>query len=541
MAETGEEETSAPLPGPGDPGYEDRVRESLARRPKPTTPQVYDVAEAALWQHRHLPVGSVIEFDPMEWDGGTPEGRAAFLITGVTSQEDGIWLQVSVLGAESDETKKRLQKYFKQGRRQIHVCCPGADGTCKQDREEGWHIREFKWFPAGDYRSPFLNSYALKKVREGVSREVELPGKPRGERKAAPLADTGLSDTERRLSALRGREPRVTFAMAGEEPRSSAPAAPGNTGPRDGALRRPPARFAGQGQPLALPDQVKVETIDLTKGRSRSPSEGKKKKKKMGEALALAAVSQQKAVAKRERSRSKKKKKKRRRKKRSPSSEEDSSSAGSSSESSSLLPPLKRRSIRQPGSVLRMLEEQAFEFLTKDGIMEAEDEPMASGQRPKLVTYYQLAIRPALDPRGRDSKELALLCRALDLLREGRLDGLGDMLAARLMAVETATRQGWPVARHLEICNTEEEGSTPAHILLAAQRHGKQVEKAGGKGSWGRSQAWSSEWQADQRNKGKGASPKGKGKKGKGKGKGGKNWNQCADKPDAKNAAEPAS
>ena len=92
------------------------------------------------------------------------------------------------------------------------------------------------------------------------------------------------------------------------------------------------------------------------------------------------------------------------------------------------------------------------------------------------------------------------------------------MLAARLMAVETATRQGWPVARHLEICNTEEseeEGSTPAHILLAAQRHGKQVEKAGGKGSWGRSQAWSSEWQADQRNKGKGASPKGKGKKGK--------------------------
>jgi hypothetical protein len=38
-----------------------------------------------------------------------------------------------------------------------------------------------------------------------------------------------------------------------------------------------------------------------------------------------------------------------------------------------------------------------------------------------------------------------LLCRALDLLREGKLDGLGDMLAARLMAVETATWQGWPV------------------------------------------------------------------------------------------------
>lgn len=220
----------------------------------------------------------------------------------------------------------------------------------------------------------------------------------------------------------------------------------------------------------------------------------------MGDALAKAAVSQQQLVVKRERSRSrkKKKKKKKRGKKRSYSSEDDSGESSSSSGSSSLLPPLKQRSMKKPGSVLKMLEEQAFEFLTKDGVMDAEDEVMAVGQRPKLVTYYQLALRPSLDPRGRDSKELALLCRALDMLREGKLDGLGDMLAARLMAVETATKQGWPVARRLEICNTEEEGSTPAHILLAAQRHGKQVEKAGGKGSWGRSQTWSTHGQPRQ-------------------------------------------
>lgn len=33
-----------------------------------------------------------IEFDPMGEDGSKPEGLAAFLIAGVSSEEDGIWL-----------------------------------------------------------------------------------------------------------------------------------------------------------------------------------------------------------------------------------------------------------------------------------------------------------------------------------------------------------------------------------------------------------------------------------------------------------------
>lgn len=94
----------------------------------------------------------------------------------------------------------------------------------------------------------------------------------------------------------------------------------------------------------------------------------------MGEAPAQAAVSQQKVNQKRERSRSKKRKEKRKGRKRSRSSEDDSEESTSSSGSSSLLPPLKGRSMKQPGSVLKMLEEQAFEFLTKDGIMDAEVE-----------------------------------------------------------------------------------------------------------------------------------------------------------------------
>ena len=77
----------------------------------------------------------------------------------------------------------------------------------------------------------------------------------------------------------------------------------------------------------------------------------------------------------------------------------------------------------------------------------------------------------------------------------------------------------------------------PPHTLLAAQRHGKQIEKAGGKGSWPRTTSWGVEWQGDGRPKGKGKDGKGKGKKGKPKGKGGKGWgqwNQAAEAGDSK-------
>ena len=99
------------------------------------------------------------------------------------------------------------------------------------------------------------------------------------------------------------------------------------------------------------------------------------------------------------------------------------------------------------------------------------------------------------------------------------MERLADLLAARLIAVDTATRQGWQTARYLEIGNDADEGSAPPHMLLAAQRHRRLVEKAGGKGSWPRQ--WTAyEWQSEGKGKTKGKENKGKGKKGKGKGRG---------------------
>lgn len=80
------------------------------------------------------------------------------------------------------------------------------------------------------------------------------------------------------------------------------------------------------------------------------------------------------------------------------------------------------------------------------------------------------------------------------------------------------------MARYLEV-HTEEDGPVPPHMLLAAQKHGRQVERAGGKGSWSRRDcSWPQEWHLEGspkgKQKGKGRGPKGKGKnKSQGQGK----------------------
>ena len=186
------------------------------------------------------------------------------------------------------------------------------------------------------------------------------------------------------------------------------------------------------------------------------------------------------------------------------------------------MAPLRKRSQRSPGSVYKMLEELAVERLSVDGVVEEGYEALGlRGQRPKILTYFQLVLKPQMDSKGRDCKELAMLARSLDLLRDGRLAELADVMAARLMAIHTATKQGWQTARHLEVFAEEDDSAAPPHVLLSAQRHARQVEKAGGKGSWPSRSPWQGgEWAYDNGPKGKGKEQKGKGKKGKGKGKG---------------------
>eukprot|EP00435_Cladocopium_sp_Y103_P032076 s1320_g8.t1 len=524
---------------PASPGA---IRRVLERQPKPTVATEYNVEDANFWTHRHIPVGSVISFPALDPEGN-PLGIVALRVAAVDSLENGLWLGVVMVGSESKEHRPTLQKMFGRGKTPIHTCYE-TDGICPEADEHGLHLRQFRWFPPGDFAAPWVTTHGARSVKEGLAQAAAAAGrKPALRRPAAAREDSlkGLSETERRLARLKGDGlGAVKFAgnasrrkrpKAGDAQRSSAP---GGTPGRD------------EGSSSALEPSralVKIETVDLTR-RSKSPR--RKPKQKVGDSFMTAARTHQLAVKEektRDRSRSRRRKKRRHRSRHRSDSRSSSPSPESSHDSSdsSLVPPLKRRSRKEPGSVFRLLEQQVFEYLSQDGLLEGEEYSVELGRnRPRFTTYFQLALKPRMEPKSRDCRELALLARVLDLLREGKLEEVADVISARLIAIDTAQRQGWGSAQFLEIYTGEDQGTVPPHILLAAQKHGRQVEKAGGKGSWPRSGGWSSEWVPDQTGGQKGKGAKGKGKKGKGKPKGGKgkwqNWGEAekdAKKPEA--------
>ena len=196
----------------------------------------------------------------------------------------------------------------------------------------------------------------------------------------------------------------------------------------------------------------------------------------------------------RSRSRSKRSRKKRRRSRRRPGSRNSSeNSSDDVSSSENLQPPLKKKTMKDPGSVFRMLLNQA---LAQEGLeLEEATSSVGGRQKVRLYTFYQLGLKPALGPKSHNNKELALLAKALDLLQ---------------VAVDTATRQGRSAAR----LALEDDAKAPPHVLLAAMKHSRQVGKAGGKRSLSRTQSWGWGWPQESKRKRKrqrGA----KGKKGK--------------------------
>ena len=503
-----------PVATPGEIG------ESLTAQQKPTIAQAYDLVEADFWRHRHLPAGSVLTF-AAGFIEESAAGECAVLVKEKEMHGDSIWLKVRCLGTEEKDFHATFIQFFKRGKTQIHLCY-GPATDCQEYADEGCHIDKFVWFPPGDFNAPWLSSAAKKAVKEGA-KMAEEEVKAAGGGAPPRSAFTKMEDRLRRLKESH----HVTFD--GDVARNSGRMADGEPETHRGGAGRG-RRPCTSGQKALTDGKVKQETIAIDSDSDRPQKKKRSSSSRNVEDRLARAVTErlhqgEKKERKRSRSRSRRKRSRgRRRKRRRSSSRSDSResrSGKSESSSESLIPPLKKKAQKDPGSVFRLLEQQAMEQLARDGVME-EDYMTESreGRRPKIFTFFQLALKPGLDTKSRDCREISLLARCLDMLREGRLANLADTLAARLLAVETATRQGWATARHLEVFGPEEEGPVPPHILLSAQRHQRQVEKAGGKGSWPKSGQWNwGEWQADSRPKGKAKGDKGKGKRGKGKNK----------------------
>ena len=222
------------------------------------------------------------------------------------------------------------------------------------------------------------------------------------------------------------------------------------------------------------------------------------------------------------------------------SCDEFSDDLGSSSNSSDdeLEAPLKKKSKKNPGSVLELLVSHAREQLDQSasvGVGKDEGHYLTSGI--KVMTYFQVLLKPRLGGSAALQREMHHLATAIDLLRQGRLGLLGDTLAARFLCLHQSILDGnWSAAKHLEIFPMEEGSATSAGLLLRTRKHARLAAKAqgqdGGPGYWipyGRNpkgkgkQEWSGGDFREQKGKGK------KGGKGRGKNKQG-NWYQGGDK-----------
>ena len=214
-------------------------------------------------------------------------------------------------------------------------------------------------------------------------------------------------------------------------------------------------------------------------------------------------------------------------------SEDNSNKSGDSpSSDEELEAPLRKKSKKNPGSVLELLVSHAREQLDQSasvGVGREEDHYLTTGI--KVMTYFQVLLKPKLGGSQALQREMHHLATAIDLLRQGRLGLLGDTLAARFLCLHQSILDGhWSAARHLEIFPMEETSAASTALLLKTRKHARLAAKAlgadGGGNFWssygpGRKGKGKQDWQGGDVRDGKG-----KGKKGaKGKNKKGKqNW-----------------
>ena len=491
--------------------------------------KTFNVSESAdFWLHRNVSVGSLIEvvLEAVDSSEEKPASRVALLVKSWALDSSGIWLVVKPIASEQDWAWQEVVRIFSRKKQQVHICHVEA-GTCPAAGEPGLHIKQFVVFPPGVLGIDYADK-KRKKDWEAALREFpgipQLPQKranPDERKDAGP--DKGPTD---RIEALRER----LFSHRGGRPQSA---------PVRGAFPpAPPLGVMGSMTPAPLLHPLKLESgmqpaIEISDEESKKKRLKKDPRGSVAQSLS-AAITKRAVIAKKEAEATKKKKKKKKKKARAKkksrsrarhqsTSTTSSSSSGSGSSTDDLrLPPLQKKAQKRPGSVLKFLVNHITEALAQAAVEEAGSSGGAlGGSTTKAMSYFQILLRPQIASKTRDVRELETLARSLDLLREGRVDELGDLISGRFIALENAALTGsWASAQWLEVAPSRVPGIAQTPLLLEAQRHSRLVDRAAGRNSWGRGRqgdSWGGGGKGghDEKGKTKGGKGKGKGKKGK--------------------------
>ena len=520
-------------------------------------PMSYDLADPLtfFWVGQPMRIGNIIEVDCQRQDGSPEEegGLLALLVKSWNKDEAGLWCEVKILGGHPEWAWQEGVRIFSRKKLRVHLC-HFEDGICPLHAEPGLHVTVFRVYEPGVLTLAYVDRKRRKEWESALTElgfqqeEPEFPPEP-------PLGGGGLSAGEKaddvdpevarqRIGQLRARlfEARPSGGARLGPGRQDLPPALGFNAA--GQVKREDShkRVKTHSTVVAISDEeeVKPKRSSMVKAHSRS----------IGTALKQAVVQRARLVEEQRKEEKLKKKKKRkktrgrsrsRKKRRRGQSTTSSMMSGSSSSSSTdrHLPPLQRRAAKKPGSVLALLLDHIAESLSQAALEDQDATSSGLGtSSSKTMTYFQIMVRPQIPAKMRDLRELETLARAIDSLRAGKVEQLGDLLSGRFIALENAALTGsWQTAQWLEVAPARVPGLAQTPLLLEVQRHGKVVERASGRGSWPRSK--NDSWGTYGRQTGEDASTRGKGKGGKSKGKNKKGKKSSwTDKPPAEAAQE---
>ena len=139
---------------------------------------------------------------------------------------------------------------------------------------------------------------------------------------------------------------------------------------------------------------------------------------------------------------------------------------------------LWRLSKRHPGKLLKRTMKELQRYL---GDIAAEEGALDDWMKYRMLGYVNQIVLTQHPPSSigvRNYRELITLGTGIDLLLQGRLAELGDLMAQRLKALETSLGEtGWQTARHQELIppqaaslTTEEERRRAARQELATSK-----------------------------------------------------------------------
>ena len=442
--------------------------------------------------------------------------------------DHGAWLQVKYIGASQVWLHEWAVKTFSRERQPVHVC-RGGTLRCKVREERGHHVWEFLILAPGLEPPSYVGRPKVREWRKLYADVMKAGGRPAQE---GPGQDGDVQD---RIARLKERlKSRKEGAERAPEERKE-----------DAILQK---RREEMIPPREEENDLKaINDRPQPDRRQRSPSMRRKDpENRRAPGLRDALVSAAAQIARdrkdsgghRRRRRRSRSRKRRRRSKSGRRRSGSSHSRSSSTSSSSLVPPLQKKAARNPGSVLKLLMTNVADALAQAAVTDSGLPTALGPTANQISSYFQIVARPQLGSKVRDCRELETLARCLDLLRGGRLPELGDALAGRFLAVESAgLTNNWADAQHLEVIPVRHTGLAPPSVMLQAQKHTRQIEKASGRKTWPRPGApqpsWGSRGEAKGDTSGSRGDGKGKGKGGNRKGGGKANKGAWRDKDKA--------